>query len=136
MIPQLRRHVRKPHIICESCEFVTVNDHKLGEHVRAEHPDRYEDFKKKLEEEARERGKLFVCDKCALTFHSKMSFSLHLRTHAVTVNMLKCHLCEYTSPSDVYLRNHIERKHEGSYRYVGHEFEFCIYALVPNRSYS
>ena len=82
-----------------------------------EHPERYEDYKKKLEEEAREGGKLLVCDKCALTFQSKMSLSIHLRTHAVSVSMLKCHLCEYTTHSDFYLRGHI-KKHEESYRYV------------------
>ena len=64
-------------------------------------------------QESEATGDLQVCDKCAFTTRVRQALYTHIRTMH---NRLECHLCDYSTISDVWLREHVKRHEEQRYR--------------------
>ena len=64
-------------------------------------------------QEREEAGDLHVCDKCAFTTRKGQALLSHI--HSLH-NRLECNLCDYSTISDVWMREHVKRHEEQRYR--------------------
>ena len=116
-----RVHQKIKHLVCDKCEYATVNERSLFFHKKSVHDKIFEKCEQCSYKSVRkadlithiecvhEKIRRFKCDKCAYQSSSKYGLSKHIKTYHEKYFEFKCEQCTYVTVRRSDLTRHLKR---------------------------